>query len=99
MVETENRTLEELIAHNKGTIVDVRTYQEYLGGHVAGSILAPLNEIERKIDLLRGLRQPLILVCRTGNRSGQATEILKKKGIQCVNGGAWTDVNYLKSRN
>ncbi len=97
MAETEDLTLQELIAQKKGTVVDVRTYQEYLGGHVVGSILVPLNELERKLDELRSIKPPLILVCRTGNRSGQALEFLKKEGLSCVNGGAWTDVNFLKS--
>ena len=36
-------TLEHFIKENRGTIVDVRTREEFMGGHVATSINIPLN--------------------------------------------------------
>jgi phage shock protein E len=33
--------LENLISENKGTIVDVRTPGEFMGGNVAGSVNVP----------------------------------------------------------
>ena len=38
-------TLEHFIKENRGTIVDVRTREEFMGGHVATSINIPLNEM------------------------------------------------------
>ncbi|HLP22209.1 MAG TPA: rhodanese-like domain-containing protein [Chitinophagales bacterium] len=78
---------------NKQTIVDVRTPGEFMGGHVAGSINIPLQEIQSRIDELKALPQPIILCCASGNRSGQATSFLKSQGINCTNGGSWLDVN------
>ena len=78
---------------NKQTIVDVRTPGEFMGGHVAGSINIPLQEIQERLDEVKALPQPIILCCASGNRSGQATSFLKSKGIDCSNGGSWLDVN------
>ncbi len=78
---------------NKQTIVDVRTPGEFMGGHVAGSINIPLQEIQQRIDEIKALPQPIILCCASGNRSGQATSFLKSLGIDCSNGGSWLDVN------
>lgn len=83
---------------SKHTIIDVRTYFEYNGGNVAGSINIPLNEIESRIDEIKSMEAPLILCCATGNRSGQAERYLKSLGIQCENGGSWYDVNYKINR-
>ncbi len=77
----------------KQTIVDVRTPGEFMGGHVAGSINIPLQEIQERLDELKELPQPIILCCASGNRSGQATSFLKSHGIDCSNGGSWLDVN------
>lgn len=88
---------EQFIKENKGTIVDVRTPAEYMGGHVAGSINIPLNEVPNRIDELKSMEMPLILCCASGNRSGQATYFLSAQGIDCVNAGSWMDVNYLQS--
>jgi len=89
--------VEKLIAENQGTIVDVRTPGEYLGGHVAGSINIPLNEIPARLEEIATLKAPLVLCCASGNRSGQATLFLKELGLDCYNGGSWMNVNYLQS--
>ena len=90
--------LETIIKENQGTIVDVRTPAEYMGGHVAGSLNIPLQEVPENIDTFKNLKQPLILCCASGNRSGQATMYLSQLGIDCYNGGSWMDVNYLQSK-
>lgn len=76
-------------------IIDVRTPQEYQGGHVAGSKNIPLNTIDRKVDEIKRLGKPVVLCCASGGRSGQATGFLKSKGIECENGGGWREVNAL----
>jgi len=76
------------------TIVDVRSPMEFQGGHVAGSVNIPLQEVPDKIEEFRNMSQPLLLCCASGNRSGQATAFLKHHGIECENGGGWMDVNY-----
>nr|WP_294858775.1 rhodanese-like domain-containing protein [uncultured Fluviicola sp.] len=89
---------EQIIKEGKGTIVDVRTVEEFRGGNVANSINIPLQEIERRLDEVKNLEQPLILCCASGGRSGQATHFLSQQGIECYNGGSWLDVNYFQTR-
>jgi rhodanese-related sulfurtransferase len=76
---------------NNKTLVDVRTPGEYLGGHVEGSINIPLHEIQQRLDEIKGLPQPIVLCCASGNRSGQATYYLQGCGVDCENGGSWFD--------
>jgi rhodanese-related sulfurtransferase len=90
--------IEELIRENKATIVDVRTPEEFSGGHVAGSINIPLQEIQTRLAELKAMSAPLILCCASGGRSGQATYFLSQQGIECYNGGSWLDVNYYQSK-
>lgn len=90
--------LEKIIKENQGTIVDVRTHAEFMGGNVAGSFNIPLQEIPNRMEELKKLNQPLVLCCASGNRSGQATQYLTMHGINCINGGAWLDVNYFQSQ-
>jgi phage shock protein E len=91
--------LEKIIAANLGTIVDVRTYSEYMGGHVTGSINIPLNEIPARMEELKMLKAPLILCCASGGRSDQAYSYLSQNGVECNNGGSWLYVNYYKYKN
>ena len=89
-------TLSSLIKSKDTAIIDVRTQQEFMGGHVAGSINIPLDEIHLHLDELKKMKQ-VVLCCASGGRSGQATMYLKKNGIMCANGGSWLDVNYHKN--
>lgn len=89
---------ENIIKEKHGTIVDVRTVEEYRSGNVKGSINIPLQEFENRMDELKNLKQPLVLCCASGNRSGQATQFLMQQGIECCNGGSWLDVNYYQSQ-
>jgi phage shock protein E len=89
---------EKIIKEKQGTIVDVRTTEEFRGGNAEGSINIPLQEIERRLDELKTLKQPLVLCCASGGRSGQATQYLMQQGIECCNGGSWLDVNYYQTQ-
>ena len=89
---------EQIIKEKQGTIIDVRTPVEYMGGNVTGSINIPLQEIQQRMEEIKNLKQPLVLCCASGNRSGQATQFLSQQGIECVNGGSWLDVNYYQTQ-
>ena len=78
---------------NYPTIIDVRTHAEYSGGHVAGSINIPLQEIASRVDEVKELPQPILFCCASGMRSGQATNYFKSIGVDCENGGGWMEVN------
>ena len=91
-------TLEKIIKEANCTIVDVRSHEEFMGGHVANSINIPLQTIPERIDELKGLNAPLILCCASGNRSGQAQYFLSQQGLDCHNGGSWLNVNYYQSK-
>ncbi len=89
--------IEEYIL-NGAPVIDVRTPQEFSGANAPGSINIPLNEVSMRLEELRSMEQPLILCCRSGNRSGQAADYLSQLGIECYNAGSWTDVNYILSQ-
>lgn len=90
--------IEKIIKEKKGTIVDVRSPGEFMGGNVAGSINIPLQEIPQRMEELKNLKTPLVLCCASGGRSGQAHNYLAHQGIECYNGGSWLDVNYYQSQ-
>lgn len=78
----------ELIA-NGAILIDVRTPAEYSQGKPKNSTNIPLDKIESKIDKIKKLNKSVVLCCASGMRSGQATAILKRNGIEAYNGGVW----------
>jgi len=75
---------------NGAVVIDVRSPQEFAGGHVAGSKNIPLQQVPNQVKQIEKLKKPVILCCASGMRSGQATSFLKNAGIDCINGGSWT---------
>ena len=62
-------------------ILDVRTQEEYLEGHIPGAVLLPLDEIEDKANAVLQEKDQLLLVyCRSGRRSKLAAEALVELG-------------------
>ncbi|WP_081912574.1 DUF6132 family protein [Salegentibacter sp. Hel_I_6] len=90
--------IEQLIKENKGTIVDVRTPNEFQSGHINNSVNIPLHELSNRYDEFSKMEKPFIMVCRSGNRSGLATEMLNKKNIEAYNGGAWDAVDGILNK-
>ncbi|BFG70969.1 rhodanese-like domain-containing protein [Sediminibacterium sp. KACHI17] len=81
----------EVIA--KGALIlDVRTKAEFDSGHIKGSLNIPLDELPKKLGELHQKHKPIIVVCRSGNRSSIAKSILKSDGIEVYNGGAWNSL-------
>lgn len=89
---------EKSLKSGKSTVIDVRSRSEYAGGHVANSINIPVDELDERMSEIKQMTQPIILCCASGGRSGLATIILKKNGIEnAINGGPWMQVNYIKN--
>lgn len=61
-------------------IIDVRTPHEFAAGHLPGAVNIPVHELERRMGELEGKARPIVLYCRSGNRSGRAARMLKNAG-------------------
>lgn len=81
-------------------IIDVRRADEFVGelGHIPRSRLVTLGpELDSYLDRL-DTQEKIIFVCRSGARSGQATELALEKGFHDVfnmDGGMlrWNELN------
>ena len=71
-------------------VIDVRTPMEFDGGHYNGSINIPLDQLPYELDRIKGMQKPIVVVCRSGARSGRAAGFLSQNGLEVENGGPWT---------
>lgn len=66
-------------------VVDVRTQEEYDTGHIPGAICVPNETIEEEAaEALPDKEQTILVYCRSGNRSKQASEKLAAMGYANV---------------
>ena len=72
----------EIMEENEGYIIlDVRTIEEYNEGHIPNAICIPNETIdENVVNILPDKNQLILIYCRSGNRSKQATEKLENLG-------------------
>ena len=75
----------ELIAKQKGTLLDVRTPSEFSNGHIknAGQLNFYLPDFRRRL-LMLSKDEPVFLYCNTGYRSRIASEMLISNGYTRV---------------
>jgi rhodanese-related sulfurtransferase len=84
-------------------IVDVREPDEWAAGHLPGAVLIPLGQLAFRKGELDPAR-PVVTICRSGNRSLTAAELLLKSGFRDVRsmaGGmiAWAKAGHPVSRS
>lgn len=85
-----------LEALEKGAVIlDVRSPNEFKGGHIQGSKNIPVNEIRSKVEMIRKWNKPVITVCLSGSRSASAKSVLASAGIEVYNGGPWYSLRKL----
>ena len=80
-----NQGVEEYRAVPQAILLDVRTPEEYGGGHVPGSRNLPLQQIEKITAIAEKKETPLFVYCQSGARSRQAVSLLQRMGYENVN--------------
>ncbi len=89
----------QLINHKGALVLDVREQSEYDAGHILNSKLIPLGKLSERIGELEKYRErPIVVVCRSGQRSTAACAFLGKKGfgqVYNLHGGivSWQKAN------
>jgi len=90
-------SLKEIIQKKEATVIDVRNADELAEGKFPGSLHIPVHEIPGRIAEISSMKAPLVLYCRSGNRSNMAIMMLKTAGLrhEMYNGGGLRDMQDL----
>ncbi|MFN8291819.1 MAG: rhodanese-like domain-containing protein [Chitinophagaceae bacterium] len=89
-------TIKQLVNDPNTLIVDVRSPWEFDMEHIPGAMNIPLEDIYGKSGDLKAINKPVVLYCRSGNRSGMAVQLLRQSGLTDIyNGGGLTDMQSL----
>lgn len=93
-----------LLNHEKAVLVDVREQDEYRTGHAPHAINVPLSGLAGNLQQLEKYKsRPIVVCCRTSQRSARAGVVLRKQGftnVQVLAGGmvAWQGENLPVAR-
>ena len=75
----------QLLNRENGVVVDVCEPKEFSAGHVPNAINFPLSSMKDRLrDLDKYKNKPVIVSCRSGNRSMKGAVLLRKHGFPTV---------------
>lgn len=79
------------VEQENATLLDVRTHEEFTSGHLRGANNIPVQELGRRMAEVPK-NHKVVVYCRSGGRSAQATAMLEAAGYQVLDLGpmsAW----------
>ena len=87
-------TIDEILKSGNYALVDVREPMELMmDGEIEGANNIPMGELESRKDEVLNLGKPVVVFCRSGNRSAKALEYLTQQGLKDgYNGGGFGDL-------
>ena len=71
------------LSHDAVTLLDVRTDNEWEGGHIAGARHIPLGRLTDALDSIPRAR-PIVVQCAAGSRSSIGASLLRARGVERV---------------
>ncbi len=88
-----------LMNRQDAVVLDVRTDEEFNSGHILHSVHIPVGLLSKRLGELTPYKaKPIVVTCRTGQRSATACSMLRKAGFDPIfrlAGGvvAWQSAN------
>jgi len=89
----------QLMNHESAVVIDVGEPAEFKAGHIPGAVNIPVGSLKDSVDKLDKYKEkPVLLCCRSGNRSAKGAMLFKRSGFTNVynlSGGmlAWQKEN------
>jgi rhodanese-related sulfurtransferase len=82
---------DQLRAQHPDTILlDVRSRNEFVQGHIDGSTLVPLDQLSASMTQLAAAEAPIIVICHAGSRAASAASAIRRAGkadVHVLGGG------------
>ncbi|MGM0444667.1 MAG: rhodanese-like domain-containing protein [Fibrobacterota bacterium] len=83
--EVDSDIFAQLMEKDSALVLDVRTANEVARGRIPGAVHIPLSQLdERYTEIDTHMSAPVLVYCRSGNRSTVASKILVDKGFTRV---------------
>lgn len=83
-VTIDAKTVNSLRNNPDVVLIDVREDYEFAAGHIPEATLIPLGQLSSRLNEIPK-DKTVVAVCRSGNRSGQATQLLRQAGFDAHN--------------
>ncbi|MEM0140037.1 MAG: rhodanese-like domain-containing protein [Ferroplasma sp.] len=77
--------LSEMINKNECVVIDVREPSEYESEHIENSLLMPMYDIFKDVNIVKKYNgKKIVLVCSSGHRSYYTGKFIEENGVENV---------------
>lgn len=80
-------TLGMLVNSQNAQLIDIRTKKKFETGYIQGSRNIPFTEVKDRIEEIRAIEQPVIIICDMGVQAGAAIQMIGKDNVYRLEGG------------
>jgi len=82
---TADELKDKIEANETINLIDVREQDEWESGHIPSARHIPLSEIQLRANEIHDAQGDVIIICRSGARSGRVCEFLRLQGFDVTN--------------
>lgn len=76
-----------MVNSQNAQLVDIRAKKKFITGYIQGSRNIPLTEFKDRLEELRAIEHPVIVICDMGIQAGAAVQMLAKDNVYRLEGG------------
>ena len=80
-------TLGMMVNSQNAQLIDIRAKKKFETGYIQGSRNIPFTELKDRIEEVRAIEQPVIIVCDMGIQAGAAVQMIGKDNVYRLDGG------------
>jgi len=80
-------TLGMMVNSQNAQLIDIRAKKKFETGYIQGSRNIPFTELKDRIEEVRAIEQPVIIICDMGVQAGAAVQMIGKDNVYRLDGG------------
>ena len=80
-------TLGMMVNSQNAQLIDIRAKKKFSTGYIQGSRNIPFTELKERLEEIRTIEQPIIIICDMGVQAGAAIQMIGKDSVYRLEGG------------
>ena len=80
-------TLGMMVNSQQAQLIDIRAKKKFTTGYIQGSRNIPFTELEERLEDIRAIEHPVIIICDIGVQAGAAVQMIGKDNVFRLEGG------------
>ncbi|WP_296402325.1 rhodanese-like domain-containing protein [Psychrobacter sp.] len=80
-------TLGTLVNSQNAQIIDIRAKKKFETGYIQGSRNIPFTQLKERLEEIRAIEAPVVVVCDMGIQAGAAVQMIGKPNVYRLEGG------------